>query len=157
MVLLSVIAWILLAPFIIEVDTRIPEAQVRWRSIGHARIWFEDEWWFSFQVFFYRKTIRLSGIKAKPQKAKPPVKKKKTKKLKLTRVLIKAIRVIKTFRLREWQLYFDSGNYLLNAQIYPLNYLPFAYRHVYINFMDENYLVLKATNQPWKIVYNILR
>ncbi|MDP4264055.1 MAG: hypothetical protein Q8941_16125 [Bacteroidota bacterium] len=156
-VLLGIAVWLLISPFIVEIDTRIPQAGVRWVSIGSARVWYEDEWWFSIRIFFFRKTMRFSEIKAKPKKIKDRVKKKARKKMKISRVWVKMVRVIKTFRVKEWQLAFDTGDHTRNAQLYPLNYLPYTFKHLYINFGDENYLVLKTRNRPWKVLYAFLR
>ena len=77
--------------------------------------------------------------------------------MKLSRLLKKMLRVVKTFRVTEWQLAIDAGDYTRNAQLYPLNFLPCAFEHLHINFMEDNYMVLKIRNCPWKIVYTLLR
>jgi hypothetical protein len=142
----------------VEVDTRIPWAGVRWITIGKASVWYEKEWWFSVQILFYRKTMRFSDIKPARKKIREgDVKKKRKKKVKLSRMLKKMIRVIRTFRVTEWQLAVDTGDYTLNAQLYPLNYLPYAFEHLDINFRDTNFLVLKIRNRPWKILRAFLR
>ena len=77
--------------------------------------------------------------------------------MKISRVLKKLIRVLKTFRVTEWQLAVDTGDHTVNAQWYPMNFLPYTYKNLQINFIDENYLVLKMRNRPWKIVFAFLR
>ena len=77
--------------------------------------------------------------------------------MKISRVLKKLIRVLKTFRVTEWQLAVDTGDHTVNAQWYPMNFLPYTYKNLHINFIDENYLVLKMRNRPWKIVFALLR
>lgn len=157
-VFLSFVCWLLISPFRMIVDTRIPMTELRWVSIGRVRIWYEGEWWLSMQILFFQKTMRLSEIKAKPKKIKnAKAKEKPGKKMKISRMLMKGIRVIKTFRVNEWQLAIDTGDHTRNAQLYPLNFLPYAFKHLHINFRDENYLVLKIRNRPWKILYALLR
>ena len=70
---------------------------------------------------------------------------------------MKIVRVIKTFRVTKWELAVDSGDYSRNAQLYPLNFLPYTFKHLYVNFRDENYLLLTIRNRPWKILYSFLR
>lgn len=77
--------------------------------------------------------------------------------MKIRQLLKKAVRIIKTFRVTEWRLAVDTGDHTRNAQLYPLNFLPGTFRHLQINFRDENYLVLKIRNRPWKILYAFLR
>ena len=97
-------------------------------------------------------------MKSKPKKMKDPTAKRKPKRrMKISRVLKKLIRVLKTFRITEWQLAVDTGDHTRNAQFYPLNFLPYTYKNLNINFCDENYLVLKIRNRPWKIVFAFLR
>ncbi len=67
------------------------------------------------------------------------------------------IRVLRTFRVTEWRVAIDTGDYARNAQLYPMNFLPYAFKHLDINFRDENFLVLRIRNRPWKMIYAFLR
>jgi len=97
-------------------------------------------------------------MKSKPKKIKDTAKKKKPKRrMELRPLLKKIVRIIKTFRVTEWRLAIDTGDHTRNAQLYPLNFSPRTFRHLYINFSDENYLLLKTRNRPWKILYAFLR
>jgi hypothetical protein len=157
-VIAAFLCWLLFSPFEIEIDTRIARAALRWISIGNAYIWYENEWWLSFQILFYHKTIRFSEIKLKPKKITGDKTRQKPKrKMKMSRLLKISLRVIKTFRVKEWQLAIDTGDNVRNAQLYPLNFMRFAGNHLHINFMDENYFRLKVRNRPWKILYAFLR
>src|SRR4030095_9888699 len=107
-VLLSFISWLLISPFVMKVDTMIPMTELWWVSVGNVRIWYETEWWLSFRILFFQKTIRFSEMKRKSKKIKDTASKKKTKKkIKISRMLKKLTRVIKTFRVTEWQLAID--------------------------------------------------
>jgi len=156
--LLLILCWLLISPLVINIDTRIPNAGIRWVSIGNARIWFEEEWWLSMRILFFRKTFRLAEIKGKPRKTKVRKEIKESKrKTNINRMMMKIVRVIKTFRVTKWELAVDSGDYSRNAQLYPLNFLPYTFKHLYVNFRDENYLLLTIRNRPWKILYSFLR
>jgi hypothetical protein len=156
--LVIIISLLLLSIIIIEVDTRIPQAALSWGVIGNAKIWYAGEWWLMLQFPFYRKTFRMADIKSKQKKRETWPKKEKPKKRRKLSLMIRRIyQVIKSFRLSEWELAIDSGDYAVNAQIYPLNYFPKTFRHLFINFNGENFLVLKMSNSPWKVLYNFLK
>lgn len=154
--LVLILCWLLIAPLLLEVDTRVPQASFRWRSIGKMRIWYDGDWRLSMQVFFFRKTICLSEMKSKPRPEKVTAPKKKRKK-NGKKTMLKMIRVLRTFRVTEWRVAIDTGDYARNAQLYPMNFLPYAFKHLDINFRDENFLVLRIRNRPWKMIYAFLR
>jgi hypothetical protein len=143
----------MLSPLVVEVDTRVPYASFRWISIGQARIWYEGDWWINIQVLFFRKTMRLADMMNKPKQKKADKEKKKpAKRTNKWLLLRKLVRVIKTFRVTTCQIAIDTGDYTRDAQLYALNFLPYTFRHLEINFRDENYLVLKIRNRPWKML-----
>lgn len=151
-------ALVLLSVLVIEVDTRIPQAVVRWGHLGKAKIWYDEEWWLSMQLPFYRKTMRVAEIKTKPAKKEiATTKKKPVKKITIKRVVKKAVAIIQTFQLQQCKLSIDTDDYVRNAQLYPLNFLPEIRNHICINFMNENFLVLKVRNYPWKILYAFIK
>ncbi|MBL7747832.1 MAG: hypothetical protein JNM19_10420 [Chitinophagaceae bacterium] len=159
-VLVLLLCWILVSPFVIKVDSRLPAAELRWISIGHVRIWYDNEWWLSLRILFYSRTLRFAALKRRndEKRKKAVLKNKKPKRrMGLTRIITKMVRVIKTFRVTEWKLAIDTGDHTLNARLYPLNFFPHLFKHLAINFRNENYLVLTIRNRPWKMLYAFLR
>src|SRR5438046_9872497 len=112
---------LLFSLIIVEVDTRIAKAELRWQGIGMVRVWYEDGWWLSMKVPFYRKTFRFVDIKKESKAPKDQSRKKRNKRPGMMRMLRKSIKVIKTFRVIEWRLAIDTGDYSSNAQLYHLN------------------------------------
>lgn len=156
--LLAIAGWLLFSQIRIVIDTRVPEAGIRWVSIGTARIWYDEEWWLGIHVLFFRKTIRLTELKSKTKQLKDHTgKKKPASRVKPRRMRKKLIRLLNTFRVNEWQLAVDTGDYTQNARLYPLNFLPFTADHLSVNFRDENYLVVKVSNRPWRMIVSYLR
>ncbi|MEP7106658.1 MAG: hypothetical protein ABI760_01725 [Ferruginibacter sp.] len=147
--------WLMISPLVLEIDSRIPGANLSWGSIGKAVILYDDEWWVKIQILLFKMKIRLSDIKA-TQKIITQ-KKTKIRKGKKWRLIKKMAGIIRTFQVVEWQLAFDSGDYALNSQLYPLNFFPYCYSHLDINFKDENYLYLRIINIPWKLVVALFR
>lgn len=156
--LVLIFCWLLLSVVVVELDTRVPEMSLQWISIGEARIWHEEEWCLQFRILFYKKTIQIEKIKIKPKKAKETVGKKKSKKsVNIRRLWNKIIRVIKTCRVQDWELAIDTGDFTKNAQLYPVNFLPYTFNHVHVNFSDHNHLFLKIRTRPWKMIVAFIR
>ena len=155
-VLILFLLLLLFLPVIFELDSRIPYARLRWTGIGEAWLLYEEEWWLSFRIFFFRKKILLSGIKrVKKRIEKTPMIRKKKKNFSV--LFKKILRVVKTFRIKQWEIGIDTTDYILNAHLYPLNFLPGLFPYIRINFRGENYLYIKINNNSWRILYAFLR
>lgn len=155
LLLVLLLLWFLLAPLQLEIDSRQPVARLRWISIGRAAIWYDEEWWLSFRILFIRKTMRIASMKARPKK----ITAKRLRKPKKRRVmsLKKMVRLLRSFRVQEWRLALDTGDYPLNARLYPLNFLGGLRNHLLVNFNDENYLYVRIRNSPWRMLWAFLR
>ncbi len=158
-IFLLILCWLLLTPLELQIDTRTPEASLRWISIGKAIVMYEkDKWWLKVRVLFFYKQWELEklifGEKKKKKRIKRIPKKRKTGKGKW---LKKSFNLLKTFRVIQWQIAIDTGDSIKNAWLYPLNFFSHTRQHLYINFIDENYLTLKVRNAPWKIAYAFIR
>ena len=150
--------WLLVSPVELEIDTVSAKAEFRWLSVGAIRVWYEDEWWLSMRVFFFRKIIPFSKIKKEPKKVTTAsVNGRQKRKLKTKWILKKIIHVTSTLQVTEWQLAVDTGEYAWNARLYPLNFLLYTFGHLHINFRGENFLVVKIKGRPLKILYAFLR
>jgi hypothetical protein len=156
LIICLLLSFLLFSRVVVEVDTRIAKAEFRWQGIAMVKVWYEDDWWLSMKAPFYHKTLRFIDMKRKSKNPKDRPVKRKNKHFKMTRMLKRTIKVIRTFRVIEWQLAIDTGDYSSNAQIYPLNFAKRTFGHLNINFRDENFLVLKIYNRPWKILYAFL-
>lgn len=155
--ILLLVCLFLFSVIVIEMDTRVPAAAIRFGGIAKAKIWYDDEWWLDIQVLFYYKHIRMSGIKKKPALAKAKRIKKKSNKKMQKRMLRKIIPLLKTFRVKECTWALDTGDPVWNAQLSLVNFLPFTRRHIFVNFQGQNYFVLKVRNYPWRILYTYFK
>jgi len=68
----------------------------------------------------------------------------------------KILRIIKTFKIKQLQIAIGSSDNTINAKLYPLNFLPLTRQYIYINFIEENYLLLTIKNQPFRIIYALM-
>jgi hypothetical protein len=137
-------------------DTRIPEAELSLKTIARARIWYEKEWLIRFKIFFYSRTMELSDLKKSSTTPKKVITHQK-KQSRLKNIPRRILNVVRSFNVTECTLAMDTGDNTTNARLYFLNYTPYTRGHLFINFNDENYLVLKMKNRPWKILFAFFR
>ena len=151
---LLIICWLFIAPLEVQIDTRIPRVCVRWTGIGRAIvIYHNDCWWLNLSVLLFHKQWNLEKlIFGKPRKVRSKHEHKKSARKKRNRAR-KFFNVIKTFQVKNWQIAIDTGDVTKNAWIYGLNFSPYLRQHLYINFTDENYMLLIVRNAPWKLAY----
>ena len=151
-VLLLVLAvWLLTAPLVLEIDTRVPEAQFTWQGIGNCRVTYQEEWKLRLQILFYRKTICLASMKR--TKKTRPAKKRTQKKISFRKLFKKLFSVLRSFRVEQWELAINSEEVIQNARLYPLNFMPRFRDHLRINFTGDNYLFIRIRNRGWRILY----
>ena len=147
------LCWFLLAPFEFSVDTRLPQALLRWAGIGKIMIIYDNGiWWVKLQVLFFKKEWMLQQLFSVEKKISQPVKPVKKKKAKQI-PWHKFFKILKTFRVVQWQIAADTGNYPVNARLFPLNFYPPFRDHININFNNINYFVFSCRNAPWRILY----
>jgi len=154
--LFLILSWLFLAPLELQIDTRIPRVSLQWISIGSAIVVFKnDRWWLSIRILVFHKQWDLEKLifaeKKKKKRPKRPKQKRKTKWLR------KFFPLLKTFRVTKWQIAIDTNDCIKNAWLYALNFSPYTRQHMYINFIDENYLVLQVRNAPWKLAFAFMR
>lgn len=70
---------------------------------------------------------------------------------------LKFFKILRTFQIVYWEIALSSDDFTENARWYWVNFFPSTRKHVYINYVDENYLVLVIRNQAWRIVYAFLK
>ena len=73
-------------------------------------------------------------------------------------MLRKAIRVMRTFRVTQWEMDVDTGDYVWNAWLYPVgHWMSKGNRHIRVNFRGENEWLLTVENRLYRIVYALIR
>jgi hypothetical protein len=146
------LCWLLFSPFQLELDTAAPSARFTWWGIGAASVWYEEGWWMYFRILFFHTKRKVRGVRKEHGESKG-----RRRGSKKQFPFYKMINCLKTFRIKEWKLSIDTGDYSLNARLYPLNFVPGFQHHLDINFMDRNDCSIKIVNAPWKILYAFLR
>lgn len=153
------LCWFLLAPLELHIDSRTPQASLRWITIGKALIVFEENrFLLKLQILFFYRQWDLEKLLFKDKKKKKriePVRKKR--KGQVSKKLRKFLNLLKTFRVTRWQIAIDTGNAINNAWLYPLNFFPITRQHLHVNFVEENYVIVTIRNVPWKLAYAFLK
>lgn len=155
LIFLLIIAWLLLAPFEMDIDTRVPHACFIWISIGQALVIYENEDWFlRVRIFTFHKEWALSKMLSEEPKKKKRIPKKSRKagtgsKFKWHRFL----KMLSTFRVTECQLALDANDHFRYIFLFPFNFFPHIGKHFYINFEDQTYFFIRIRNQPWRLLY----
>jgi hypothetical protein len=156
--LLLVACWLFFAPIEFQIDTRVPHASVRWITIGNAILEYENERWIlKLRLLFFYKQWDLGKIDFAKKKKKRLKKVKPKKRSAKTKSIKKVLNVLRTFRVTHWEMAIDTGDVVNNAWLYPLNFYAPVHDHLFINFSDDNYLLLEARNSPWKLAYSFIR
>jgi hypothetical protein len=152
--LVLILSWLLFAPLELQVDTRTPQACVRWITIGKAILTYENEkWWLRMRVLFFHKQWELEKLLFAKKKRRKPAKRIKKQAKPAANKLRKFFNVMKSFRVTKWQVGIDTGDVTEVASLYPLNFLPHTWKHCHLNFIDENYFLMTVRNTPWKLAY----
>jgi len=157
LLLLLFLCWLLFSTIECSIDTRIPQLIIRWRTIGGAMLVFEnDAYIIRVKVPFFKKEWNLEKLLF--QKRKPVIAQKKKKNNAAKRPpFSKIIKVIQSFHVTQWELAYCSEDFIKDAWLYAINFLPHTRQHVRINFTSENFLLLKIRNAPWRIMYAWIR
>lgn len=83
--------------------------------------------------------------------------KKKQRKRKLRIGLKKYLQILKSFKIKRFDLELDTGDYTMNAKLYPVFvFLNYSVGHFKVNFEDRNQLVLHIQNRPINIIKSFI-
>lgn len=172
--MLLIIVWVLLARIIICIDSN--------RSLYYIEMWSlfrvqlhtgNDQLLMRIKVPFRTFEIDLIHeiMKPKPKKNKEKEAKKKKEKKKgrfkvnkgfkeISMLVFRLLRSIHhSFRVQEFYVNMDTGNYPLNAQLFPIVELINRYTNIKwrINFKDQNEVQIIISNRLIRIVIPIVK
>ncbi|HUH32426.1 MAG TPA: hypothetical protein VLZ28_00655 [Daejeonella sp.] len=159
LIFLLIIAWLLLSPIEMDIDTRVPHAYFNWITIGKALVIYENEDWFlKVRVLMFHKEWALSKMLLDQPRKKNIKKKSIPEKSRKGRTGSKIpwrrfLKMCSTFRVTEWQLALDANDHFRHIVLYPFNFFPYIGKHLFINFEDQTYFFIRMRNQPWRILY----
>jgi hypothetical protein len=148
--LVILIGFLLWTPIIIKVDTDTNDYFVQWRGLAKARIEGDEQEIVRVKLNVLFLNFKFYPLRSwgKSEKKKGHSEVKKTKKFNPKNGRI-ALRVLRTFEIKQFLLHLDTGDYILNAKLYPVFFfLNRFYGDFAINFNDKNRLALQVQNRP---------
>jgi hypothetical protein len=155
--LVLVLAYLLWAPFFIEIDSEAGIYRVRFHRLAVARVWIkEDSIWLQWKIAAWGKTIDLLD----PGEVKPPVKhakrrKRRTEKRKRAIPWRKIKAVFQSFRVKKFEFDIDTGDIPANGILYPVVWglSRWSGRKLSVNFEDRNEMVLMVKNNFARVIW----
>ncbi len=144
-------------PVIVKIDTDTGEYFIQFKGLAKASILGDEQelikiklnvLFMNFDLFPLRKKF------SRKKKLKEPEKKKK----KWTVVKgQKAFRILRSFKVKKLVLEMDTGDFVLNAKLYPVLFFMNRFNGSYaINFENRNRLALHLENRPIRIIKSII-
>ena len=158
-VLLLLLAGLLLIPLRLYINTASKIYSVQ---VGHlAKAYVEEDTVeiirirmqvLGYQFFVYPLKKKKSARKKPKKKSKP-----KVAPLKLKKRGQWALRFLRSFKLKEFWLTIDTGNYVKNAQLYPVfGFINHFYLPCSVNFQGVNCLIIDLRSRPWNIIKSFI-
>ena len=154
--LVGLLVYLLFLPIDIVINTSGNQYYARIGVLGRASI--EGDENYLLRIKLKTMFLRFYYYPLKKRAKKKNKNKEVSKKYKFKWAhLSTAMRVIKSFEVKRFGLYMDTGNCITNARLYPLFSL-FNYRggNFNINFVGENRLDLHMQNRPIRILKSFI-
>ncbi|MBO0324276.1 hypothetical protein J0X14_18345 [Muricauda sp. CAU 1633] len=144
---------LLFVPIQIYIDTDTLQYFVRIKGLAKASVEPDKKELLRIRlkVLFFERCFYPIKKSSKP---KPPQKKTKHKrKIKFGKI----VGVIRSFEVRRFALDMDTGDYVVNAKMYPVFMLLNQYvASFHINFEDRNRLLVDIRNRPYRILKSFI-
>lgn len=161
---MAVLTWFLWAPLRLEIDSTRGIFQLRWLSIGRVQ-WLPESGidHFRWKIFFWQNELwlnRLPAVSKKQGEAKQAVKKPQTRKPLPLKTTLRLLRnVLRSFKIKRLQIWWDSDDFVWNAQVYPLTaaFNSWSQHRIYINFTGRRDLVLQVENRLGRVAWAALK
>lgn len=147
--IILLLSWPLLSTVTLRLDTRLPQLTIDWKTVCTLQATYEqDTIMLKIRTPFFHRSWAPANTRDHKRRRPQPTGKHHTRP-----AVIRIIRVLKKCRLDALDLAADTGNPLLNAWLYPLNYIPLpARRTIRINFENDCYLRLQISAKPWRLL-----
>ncbi|MBC2839297.1 hypothetical protein [Robiginitalea sp. SC105] len=157
--LMLLLVGLLLLPLEVYLNTGTNEYWARWRGLVRVRVEGDPENILRIRLQAFFRNFYFYPLKARPTH-KPADTEKKKQKRKSSRKrpgFRKIIRILRTFRVRELTLYLDTGNFPLNAKLYPaFALLNGRLGNFNCNFEGRNQLVVHLENRPLRLLKSFI-
>lgn len=152
---LLLFVYLLFIPIIMVIDTRNHKYYVKLKGLAKATIIADEK-----ELLKIKLRVLFFNFNFYPLKKKP-ISKSLKKQSKLPKKKSKkpinfetGIRVIKSFKIKQFNLNIDTGDCITNAKLYPLFALINFYKgtHFSINFESRNSVLLSVEIRPFRVI-----
>ena len=160
--LLLLVAYLLWMPIVLKIDTDTNEYYLQLKGLAKASLIGDEKevlkvklnvLFLHFNFYPLRKKAASKKKKLALKKGKEDVKKKRN----WTNQGRRALRVLKTFEVKKLLVELDTGDYVLNAKLYPVFFMLNRWEGSFaINFRNRNRLALVVQNRPIYILKSII-
>lgn len=154
-IILLILTYLMWMPVILKIDTESNEYYVQLKGLLKADILSDPD-----EILKVRLKVLFIKFNIFPIRSRNSVKKKRKapiRKKSSSGKIRYFWKVLRTFKVKEFMLDIDSGDYVINAKMYPLFYmLKRLGINLAINFEDRNRLVLVIYNRPIYIIKSFI-
>lgn len=149
---------LLFVPIILFIDTNTNQYYIQFKGLAKVSVEANEE-----EILKLKLKVLFMNFDFFPLREH----KKQIKKVDLTKVKPKkrqnrfslktGVRVLKTFKIKQFVLNIDTGDCIYNAKLYPLfTFLSYRKGNFNINFVGRNQLVLHLKNRPIYILKSFI-
>lgn len=150
---LSLILYVLLMPVILVVDTNNEQYYVQMKGVARADVIMDDKEIFIIKLKLFFLKFYIHPLKAKKEKKAEITKAVKVDKKTKTLSFKTVIRIMKSFKVKEFYINIDTGDCITNSKLYPVfSFLNYQFGGFHINYKGQNALVLAVENRPIRII-----
>lgn len=163
-ILLAILAWLLIAPLQLQIDTTANHYRVQWKTIGYGQLIIRPaELAVRLKVLFWQKEWPLfpptpkTKEEPKPEQHHPENQQsQKAKKRSWPKLNFRAL--LRTFEVKRLRLHLDTDDFIVNSYLFPIFYLLRREdRDLQINYKGEALLQLVVENRLYRLVLAFMR
>jgi len=152
-IILLVFTLLLLTPIILYVNTKSNQYYIQWKGLFKAILEADDSNIFRLCVKIWMFKFYIYPLKIKSKKHKVKQEKLVKKNFSFKRL----ISIIKTFKVKQFYVNIDTGNYIYNAKLYSLlPILNYNSKSFHINHQGQNELKIVIENRLINLIKSFI-
>jgi hypothetical protein len=158
-VLFLLVICLLLVPIILFIDTNTNQYYIQFKGLAKVSIEANEEEILKIKLKLLFMNFDFYPLtKHKKRNKKTHLTKAKSKKKQNRFNLKTGLRLLKTFKVKQFVMAIDTGDCIYNAKLYPVfAFLNYRIGNFNINFVGRNQLVLHLENRPIYILKSFIK
>lgn len=158
--LLLMLAVLLWAPLVLELDSRRSVYRLDWWYLLQAHVTpAPDDLFIHGRILFFKKRWSVIELLAKQREKKEKKAEKKQQRKKKRHFSWDAVkRILHTFTVHRFDIALDTGDVITNAMLFPLaevlhHSLRVSHTGFHVNFTGDNHIDLKISNRAGRVAW----